>query len=564
MGSRNGLTTRPVLGNRTLVQEPPLTHSHSPSHSKANSKAKANPKVIQLNTLISSVNQVSNALQTYFVSRAEAIAGGPDLLDPRRNVSAECGWPRNPDISTYSELYEREGLARRVVDVYPDECWTVAPDLYETDKEVETPFEKEFLDLEFEHNIWYNLEQLDTLSGIGRYGALFMGFDDSGDLERPVSGVTKTLDPRRNKKEVGLRYLVPFDETCLSVQKLEENSLSPRRGRPLYYLVTVPGADVGWDAPHQGHVLGGAGVTPGEQVRVHWTRMHHACDSPRSNQVFGTPRLKPVLNRIADLRKVLGGSAEMYWQGAMPGFALEQFPEVALDSDEIDMESVKAQLTNYINRVQRWIAVEGMTVKPLAPQVADPSKHCAEQLKAVCASIKVPMRVFLGSESGKAASDQESVLWNRRLKKRQYKYLDGVLIRGFLRHLILVGALRPPATNKFYTDWTDLNAVTDKDRADIAMKKAQALLEYVSGGVENVFPLREFLTVVMGLSLKQSEAVVQAVKANKDSLTKDVWKKPEPAPGFGAGGGGQRGPAPSPQRATKRPPRNAQGRGRKF
>src|SRR2546422_782620 len=47
------------------------------------------------------------------------------LLDPRRDISAECGFPQTIRLDEYRIMYEREPVPCRVVDLLPQECWQV-------------------------------------------------------------------------------------------------------------------------------------------------------------------------------------------------------------------------------------------------------------------------------------------------------------------------------------------------------------------------------------------------------------------------------------------------------
>src|SRR5580693_7520581 len=74
------------------------------------------------------------------------------LLDPRRDVDAECGYPPTEaliGVDFYRQLYDRESIATRVVQVLPKECWQVTPSIYEDeDGEKATEFEQAWDDLE--------------------------------------------------------------------------------------------------------------------------------------------------------------------------------------------------------------------------------------------------------------------------------------------------------------------------------------------------------------------------------------------------------------------------------
>ena len=64
---------------------------------------------------------------------------------------------------------------------------------------------------------------------------------------------------------------------------------------------------------------------------IHWQRILHLADNRIESNIYGEPRLTPVLNRVLDLHKILGVSAETFWLGAFGVIAFEadRFIEVA-------------------------------------------------------------------------------------------------------------------------------------------------------------------------------------------------------------------------------------------
>src|SRR6185369_1537296 len=58
------------------------------------------------------------------------------FFDPRRDITDECGYPKNLEgisAQEYQDLYNREAIAARVVEVLPRESWQVQPTVYETE-----------------------------------------------------------------------------------------------------------------------------------------------------------------------------------------------------------------------------------------------------------------------------------------------------------------------------------------------------------------------------------------------------------------------------------------------
>jgi hypothetical protein len=110
----------------------------------------------------------------------------------------------------------------------------------------------------------------------------------------------------------------------------------------------------------------------------------------------------------------------------------------------IDSDDVRDQIENYINSLQRYLALTGMSAHTLAPQVSDPSSQIDKHLEAICIQLGIPKRVFMGSERGELASSQDDASWNDRLKARQNGYITPRIIVPFIDRLISVGVLPEP------------------------------------------------------------------------------------------------------------------------
>ena len=444
------------------------------------------------------------------------------LLDPRRDIEAECGHPVSLNIADYMNMYRRGDVASRVVRVWPEECWSEPPDVYESEEPEDTAFEEAWDALELEHNIYSMFERADTLSGIGRFGIILLGLDDGKDLNQPVEGLLENGTFKETAiAERKLIYIRVFDETCLSIASLESDRNNSRYGQPKTYNIQFQDTAVG----QQASVF---------TLPVHWSRVIHVADNRVSSEIYGLPRLEPVVNRLLDLKKISGGSGEMFWKGGFPGLSIEVMPEVAKDGGvDMDVESTKSQVDKYMNGLQRYLALSGMTAKSLAVQIADPSPHTDTQLKLIAAAMGIPWRVFIGSEAAQLASEQDIRTWNRRIGRRRSNYVSPYLIRPTIRRLIDIGVLVRPEDNKFFIHWDDLNSPSNLDKAKVAEGLSNAMVKYVAGGADRFMKPFHFLTLVLGMSDEEAQSVVSEADI-ADGLPED------PAlmdPNAGAGGG---------------------------
>lgn len=407
---------------------------------------------------------------------------------PGRDINSECGYPESIEAKDYRDMYDREGIAARVVQCLPDESWAVMPTVYETEDVDETAWEARWNELEDRFSILQYLYRADLLSGIGRFGIVLLGVDDGRELNEPIEGMEDgegegTPNPTRE-----LLYIKVFDESVVTIKQWENDTKNPRFGLPVLYTISMK--DRNRD--------------------VHWTRVIHIADNCRTSEVYGTPRMKDVYNRLFDIRKVLSGSGEMFWKGAFPGYSFETNPDVGDEQVTLDADSIREEFVAYSKGLQRYLALTGVTAKSLSPQVSDPKSHVETHLKAIAISKSIPYRILFGSEQGELASSQDERAWNKRMAARQERYITPRIIEPTIDRLIGAGVL--PSVETYHTDWPDLYNLSEKDKAEIAAKQTEAISKYVQGGVDVLIPPRTYLQDILGMPADKVEAVMEELE----------------------------------------------------
>lgn len=424
----------------------------------------------------------------------------------KKDIDAECGYPTVVTADLCKTLYDREGIAKRVVQVYPEESWKKDPEICEgEDPLVTTSFEEDWARLSEKFNLFNVMKRADVLSGIGTYGIILLGLSDGLSLDQPVAGVT--FDSFGGIGRVGthqLLYVRTFDETQVQVSSFDTDVTSFRFGQPLFYTVNFTQMDSSAQSPQPAV----------SQTKIHWHRVIHLADGRESSDVFGTPRMKPVYNRLYDLRKVLSSSGEMFWKGGFPGLSFEVDPNIAATAN-FDATSLRTEMEKYSNGLQRYLALVGVSAKSLAPQVADPTNHFTTHIKAICVSLGIPYRIFLGSEEAKLASEQDNVAWVERLKDRQQKYINPMIIKPFIYRLIHLGCLKPlqDLNNGLIVNWPDLHSVTATDKATVANTLTNAMVSYVTGGLDSLMQPRDYLVYILNYTPTQADAILKSAGA---------------------------------------------------
>ena len=427
-----------------------------------------------------------------------SLMGGHNLGDDRRDLNKEAGYPEAPNAAnTYKPLYRREGVARRVVDIWPDECWRYAPNVYQTEEQTTTAFEETWEDIVAHFNVNHILHRVDRASGIGQYGLLLFGLDDAKPLNEPVENVAPDGSGKRaGGKDLSILYMRVFDESQAEVVAWEQNETHPRFGQPTIYQLRI--ADP----------MGGDGAATVKLV--HWTRVLHIADNRESSEWLGCPRMEPCLNRILDIRKILAGAGEMFYRGGFPGLDIRTQRPTGANTlpPVIDVEATRQQLELYMNRLQRYLISDGTEAHSLTTQIADPTANFMVCMNYIAVTIGVPLRVLMGTEEAKLASTQDKNTWNERVMHRQNTYISPMLLRPFIDRLIQYGQL--PEVDEYSTTWDDLNTSSERDNVELAKLATDALARYVEAGLHEFIPPMEFLTHIMKFELDVAEAIIEA------------------------------------------------------
>lgn len=445
------------------------------------------------------------------------------LGDPRRDIDDECGYDKtDPSAHDYWLEYRRNEIAARVVEVLPKETWQITPWVYEKeDGETQTAFEKAWDELgktlrgskswhSQEHGsiIWEYLYRLDILSGIGRYGVLLLGFNDIDppSTEGIMNGARTLATPVTPLAGLKLMYVRPFPENLCPVSAWDQNPASPRFGMPETYSIT-------FNDPNSGEAA--AGLTAGT-TDVHWSRVIHVAEDLTSGETFGTERMRPVWNRLRDLKKIYGASAEGYWKACFTLLTAETHPQLGGDV-EIDQQEMKDMFEEMMNGLQRTGVLKGMSLKSTAPGIIDPGPFIDKQLEAICIKLACPVPVFKGYEIGEQASDNNKEQWDDRIGQRQNGHATSRLIVPLVDRLIEYKVL--PEPESYCVEWPDLSEASAEQKANVSLTNTQAISAYVTSGANMLMTPFDFYTTILGIEDERAQLLVDNAR---DALEKDA------------------------------------------
>ena len=449
-------------------------------------------------------NQAYSIIMNTISTRREMLSS---FLNPGKNIDYECGYPDSITKAEYAKMFRREGIGNRVVSLIPKESWNMPPEVYETEDSNETEFEKIWKELIKKFRVYHYLQRVDVLSGIVNFGLLLLGINDGLELSKPAVGINEKTGEKEGKVKHELIYLKPFSESNAKIKASEGNTASPRYGLPTMYTVNFESVEISGAA---------------QDKDVHWTRVIHVADNRTVSEVLGAPRMEAVWNRLLDVRKVLAGSGEMFWRGGYPGLSFETDKDMEGDFTPAQITSLKAEMEDYTQGLQRYLAVAGVSVKSLQPQVSDPKSHIDAQVKMIAIALGCPYRIFTGTEEAKLAGSQDSKAWNKRIAKRQVDYNEPMLLRPFIDRLIAFGVL--PEV-EYIVDFPDLDAPSDEDKAKVALIKTEAFAKYVQASIDGLVPPKEYLMIIMGMAEEEAEAIIKAAEVWVDEHAEEEEAK---------------------------------------
>lgn len=371
-----------------------------------------------------------------------------------RNLYETFGYTVEVDYLLNLDRYRRQDVVSRIVNAYPDAIWARSPDIIGNDA-----LNDALVNLDQQLSLYHYVNRADRLAGIGRYSVLMLGFDDA----RTVEDFSKPVGKRAK-----LLYVQAYGEGNAPIVKFDSDVQSPTFGMPLLYKInSTDNTD-----PKSGRVR----PAPVDRLRgipafnVHRDRVIHIADCQLDSEIYGYPIIERVYNRLDDLEKVIGGSAEMFFQNGRGGLHLDIDPDVNMTPDQ--EETLTAEVDDYQNNIQRVLRTRGMKANILKSEGVNPGPVFNVIMSVISVATGIPQRIFIGSEQGKLASEQDRSNWAVRINERRMLYAEPKILRPLISRLQNCGAL--PNGGNFTVEWPDAFQMSPLERAQTGAQQARA------------------------------------------------------------------------------------------
>ena len=405
----------------------------------------------------------------------------------RRDLYYECGYPKTLDCEDYLSRFTRQDIAGRICTAYPDATWATDPEVYETEERDQTQFEKAWDDLASRTKLYHYLHRADTLAGIGEFGVLLLGLDDNQQLSAPL----------QKRAGQGLKYLQPYSQGSITVPIWDTDPKSERYSLPVMYSVAM-----------------GIGTGHTMSQQVHWTRILHIAEGCLESDVYGTPKLRPVWNRLQDIETIAAGSAEMFWKGGFQGIAFQADADADLSKQA--KEEMNEELQKYFMGLQRYLRLQGVNANPLPSQVAPPNSHVDVQVQLIASATGIPVRILMGSEQAQLASGQDDTHWRDRVGERRNNYAAPFMVKPLIQRLLDFGILPPlQAGNELTVKWPMEDVLTSLQKAQLAQTRTAAMAQYADSGASAIMSPFQWLVHELGYEDDEAQEILAQTKAER-------------------------------------------------
>ena len=389
---------------------------------------------------------------------------GLTSFNGRRNYNEIFGWDKEitPDKMMY--MYNRGGIAKRVVDAYPDAVWSRPPVLWAQNDDSWT---QEWADFAEDIGLWQAFYRLDKLVGLGEYAIMVIGTDKPG-LDTPLTKATR------------ITYLQPYSQVSVKIEAWNRDQTSPDFGKPIMYRV-YPDKD-----PMETGSLGygnSKGTSIRSSFRVHASRVLHVAGGILEDEVFGQPRMAPSWDLLTDLRKVVGSSAESYWLMANRGMQANVDKEMSLSAE--DAAALQDEVQDFMDGFRRFIRTKGVDMKEFKNDVADPKGAFDVLITLIAGTNSIPQRILLGSEAGQLASTQDKANWAERVEEERALHAEPLIIKPFVKRVVGLGIMPPPTTaSSLKMLWPDAYRMSPLERGQTSAQSGR-VLSYVTKLLES-------------------------------------------------------------------------------
>lgn len=384
----------------------------------------------------------------------------------KHNHARDFGYPEHVEFGDLYQAYRRNPLARAAVDKTIGKTWEALPYLQEFarddgDDRPETTVEKAIRERLTDIRGWQAMMEADRRAMVGGYSGVILRIADDKTFNQPVDTVRGGID--------ALVEIIPAWKGQLEVNEWDTDQASATYGQPKMFQFNEASV--------------GDGRTQPRQFVLHPDRVIVWSDD---GTVHASSALEPGYNALLDLDKIRGAGGEGFWKNAKSAPVLEvdaatDIREMAkamgISPDEV-LEEMNAQVEDWQKGFDQLLMLQGMKADTLQVQLPSPEHFFAIALQSFAASVQVPLKILVGSQTGERASTEDADEWARVNMARRANLVIPTIM-AFVRRLERFGML-PEAD--WHLDWPDLTEASMAEKIERADKMADVNVKMKDSG----------------------------------------------------------------------------------
>ena len=327
----------------------------------------------------------------------------------KHNHYADFGYPERVTFDLAFAMYTRNGLARAGVDKTVAKTWQTNPWLLEKERDGsqgsmsdETPLERDIRKRFADLRMWQRLAEADRRSMVGRYCGVILRLADGKPFDQPVDRVGGGL--------MGLVEIIPAWEGQLTISQWDEDQASPTYGQPKVFGFNEAAVD---ESKAQARSFN---VHP-DRVLV-WSK---------DGTVHSRSILEPGYNDLLTMEKISGAGGEGFWKNAKSAPVLHIDKDAKLENMARAMgvevseiaDRMDEQVADFQRGFDKMLMLQGIKAETLGITLPSPEHFFAIALQSFAASIGIPLKILVGSQTGERASTEDAAEWSQTIMSRR-------------------------------------------------------------------------------------------------------------------------------------------------
>lgn len=406
---------------------------------------------------------MSNVLTRTFADYLAPFLGGSTKHDHYKDF----GFPTQLRFDDFYRMYTRNGLAKAAVKLTTQKTWETNPVIESGSASADKGLDEAIDRL----GLWDKMADADDMALVGGYSGLILRYADGKRWNEPVEAVGG-LD--------ALVEVIPAWRGQLTVSEwYTDEKDADNYGKPKMWLFDESAVQVNGNNNPRSFMLHPDRV-------LTWSE---------NGTVRALSLLEAGYNDLLSCEKVSGAGGEGFWKSARGAM------KVTVDSDfDVDAAANKAGKTpaEYIEQLEekmqqfdagfdKKLFLSKMDAEIVTIDLPQPEEFHNVPLKQYAASVSIPLKILVGSQSGERASTEDANQWGKTINARRVRWVKPA-IKLLIEKLVTSGVL---LDLRWVIEWDDLTEATPNEKLERAerMAKVNEITTRTDGGV--VFEVTE-------------------------------------------------------------------------